>query len=274
MSTVRDMPDSEYHALPSLSSTGAKILLEPGGPAKFKAYIESPPPPSPVFDFGSLVHKLVLGKGSDVVLIEADSWRTKAAKEARDQAHAEGKIPALEAEHRRATKMQTRLFRHPYVRDLFAQGGESELSAFATDPVTGVDLRARFDRVVERDGKLIIIDYKTAMDASPHGFERAAAKFKYHVQDAFYRKVAKLAGLHDEPEFIFIAQEKVPPYLPAVYQYDDLAIAEARSQVDTAIRMFADCTQRDDWRGYDDGLQTMALPTWAWDEVEDMEIGA
>ena len=37
----------------------------------------------------------VLGDGVDTVEIDADSYRTKAAREQRDAAHAAGKIPVL-----------------------------------------------------------------------------------------------------------------------------------------------------------------------------------
>ena len=90
----------------SLSCSGAKLLLPPSCPAKFRQRMDNPPPPKPHFDFGSIVHTLTLGAGSDYVVLEpavhglkkdgtvADSpTATTAWKAADAEARALGKIP-------------------------------------------------------------------------------------------------------------------------------------------------------------------------------------
>ena len=47
----------------SLSVSGAKLLLPPSCPAKFKERMDNPPPPKPHFDFGSIVHTLTPAPG-------------------------------------------------------------------------------------------------------------------------------------------------------------------------------------------------------------------
>ena len=81
------VPEALYHRdSGSLSFSGAKLLLPPSCPAKFKERMDNPPKPKRIFEFGHLVHLEVLGKGVDTVEIDANDYRTKAAREARDRA--------------------------------------------------------------------------------------------------------------------------------------------------------------------------------------------
>ena len=93
-----DLPDPEYHAHPALSSSGARKLLPPSCPARFKWERDNPPPSRPALDIGSAAHKQVLGVGADIVVVEADDWKTKAAQETRKAAYAAVQIPLLRYE--------------------------------------------------------------------------------------------------------------------------------------------------------------------------------
>ncbi|NIP90266.1 MAG: hypothetical protein GWN84_06210, partial [Gammaproteobacteria bacterium] len=44
---------------------------------------------------GSLIHRLFLGAGPELCIVDAGDWRTKAAKEARNEAREAGQIPVL-----------------------------------------------------------------------------------------------------------------------------------------------------------------------------------
>jgi hypothetical protein len=86
-----DISDTDYHGdKDSLSSSGAKALLPPSCPAIFKQWRDHGRPPKKEYDFGHAAHRYVLGKGSEIVLVDADSWRTNKAKDAKDAAYAEG----------------------------------------------------------------------------------------------------------------------------------------------------------------------------------------
>ncbi|OBK92622.1 hypothetical protein A5646_03310 [Mycobacterium sp. 1245499.0] len=252
----------EYHADPALSASGAKLLLPPSVPAKFKERRDNPPEPKPHFDFGHLVHALVLGKGSELALVDATDWRTKAARDARDAAHAEGRIPVLGDEYRMAVLMRGAIREHPVAADLFTDG-EAEQSLFATDPDTGMKLRARPDWMTTRDGRLWLVDLKTSVTAEPGAFARRAADYKYHLQAAFYVYVARLLGLDDGAAFILVAVEKEPPYLVSVVEFDAEAMIEGARLARNAIDTYARCTELDDWPGYIPGITSISLPYWA-----------
>ena len=80
------MDEATYHGDPvpggSLSSTGARKLLPPSCPALFR-WQQDHPVHKDVFDFGSAAHRLVLGAGPEIALLDYDNMRTKAAQEER-----------------------------------------------------------------------------------------------------------------------------------------------------------------------------------------------
>jgi hypothetical protein len=258
------IPDDLYHTdKTSLSASGAKLLLPPSVPAKYRWCMDNPPPPKPVFDFGKLVHKLVLGEGADIDVIHAKDWRTKSAQEAKTKAHNAGLIPVLASEHDQAEKMAEQVHQHPLAGALF-RDGDAETSLCVTDPDTGVRLRARPDYMNQYDGRLTITDYKTAADANPDTFGRTAFQWSYHLQFAWYVHVARLLELDDNPAFLFVVQEKTAPYLVSVCELDAEAFLLGRKQMQQAIATFKTCTEMDAWWGYPPEIQSLSLPAWAY----------
>ncbi len=271
--------NTSYHAdTTSLSASGAKLLLPPSCPAKFRQRMDGPREYKQVFDFGTVAHSLVLGEGCDFVAIDAPDWRTKAAQTERDKIRKDGKTPILQSELDRATAMAAAVYLHPLAGELLTAKGQAEISWYADDPATGIRLRARPDWKTEayEPGRLWIIDYKTTVTAQPSDFARRAADYGYHFQAAWYQNVARLLG-HKDPRFIFIAQEKEAPYLVSVVEFDDEAIEEGARLVRQAIDTYARCMETGLWPGYDEGITQMSLPPWKFqseDNAGDIVIGA
>jgi PDDEXK-like domain of unknown function (DUF3799) len=278
-----DIPEAEYHAdRGSLSHSGAKLLLPPSVPAKFREAMDNPPPPKKAFDFGHLAHGLVLGKGVPLVVLYpevhglkkdgqvADSPTATATwKAAVADARAAGKLPVHADDYCRAAAMQAVVSGHPVAGPLFANG-TSEQSIYADDPTTGVCLRGRVDTISALDGRPVIGDYKTTASAARDRFERYSAKYMYHLQAAWYLDLAALLGIKGA-RFLLIAQEDVPPYLVSVLEPDDEAIAEGRRLKRQAIETYSHCTETGEWPGYPEEILSISLPLWAVSEME-MEI--
>lgn len=260
--------DADYHAdKGTLSASGAKLLLPPSTPAHYRWAMENPREPKPAFDFGHLVHKLVLGEGADVAVIDAPDWRGKAAREARDEAYAAGRIPVLQAEFRDGLDMARAVDGHPVAAALFADG-DPEVSLYATDPGTGVGMRARPDWMTMRDGRLWLVDLKTSVTAEPAGFARKAADYGYHVQAAWYCHVVRLLELDPSPAFVFVVVEKAAPYLVSVTEFDAEAMETGRVLMGQALRIYRACRDSGQWPGYDAAVTSMSLPPWAvWRDV-------
>lgn len=263
---VRGIPDSSYHADGNtLSSTGARKLL--ALPARYRYERDNPPGSSKAFDFGHLAHRLILGEGGDIVVVEADNWMSKAAKEARDIARLAGKIPCLRAEHQAAQDMVDAVMANTTAAELLADG-EAELSGYWRDEPTGVGLRFRADLMTTLDTRTVCVDVKTTVSADPAEFGRSVAKFGYHLQAFWYLRGLAAHGI-DDARFLFLCIEKSPPYPVSVIELDDEALAEGGRLMRKAIDLFARCCDTGQWPGYGDLIHTVSLPHWALREAND-----
>lgn len=266
---VYDIPESIYFADPvpsgSLSCSGAKLLLPPSCPALFFWEQDHPPEPKQEFEFGSAVHKIVLGSGPEIAVLDFENWRTKASQEAKKEARERGEIPALKGDYQAALAMADAIRLHPYAGPLFdPDRGEPEQSLFWQDARTGTWRRCRLDWLPQRGpGQMVVPDLKTCDSASRPAFSKAAANFKYDMQDAWYLDGVKAIGLDDDPAFVFVAAEKTPPYLISVFWLDDEARRAGRERNRQAIDLYRRCVAEGEWPGYADGLQTLSLPYWA-----------
>lgn len=264
---VVDMPAELYHQHPALSSSGARKLLPPSCPAKFRYDRDHGQPPKRDFDFGKAAHKRVLGVGEDVVVLDFDNYKSGKAQEQRDQAYADGKVPVLARENAVIDAMAKALADHPYAGALFnpGRGGKAEQSAFWTDTDTGVDCRARFDWLpdVDRRGRLLIPDYKTAAEADPVEVGSTLHRFGYAIQAAWYLDAVAALGLAERAAFLFVYQEKAAPYLVTVAELDAQALLYGRHYSRVARRTFAECIASGRWPGYSDDNPIIAsLPGW------------
>lgn len=267
---VYDIPEEDYHADPvpegSLSSSGARMLLPPSCPAKFHHERMHPPASKDEFDFGHAAHKLVLGSGPEIVVVDAEDWKTKAAREQRGLARDKGAVPLLLADWVKAQAMAAVLREHPLASVLFRPDrGDPEQSLFWVDDDTGIWCRARLDWLPERrnDGRLIILDYKTAQSASPEHLERAVYNYGYFQQAAFYLDGAEALNLGDDPAFLFVVQEKAPPYLITVIELDTQALCIGRDLNRRALEIYRDCRESGIWPGYSSEIELISLPAWA-----------
>ena len=259
-----DIPHNDYLRDPvpagSLSSSGARDMLI--APAVYQWRKSQPIGPTGPMDRGTIVHTLLLGSGPGMKVIDADSWRTKAAQEARDEARAAGAVPVLEKDAQPIRDMVAAVQRHPTAAPLLAQDGIPEATMAGVDPVTGEWIRARPDLLpVGARGRPILVDIKTARDASPDGFTRAVATHGYHHQHAWYVDLYQaLTGV--EPALVFVTVEPEPPYLVAVHQLDGEAVEAGRDGNRTALNRWHACRLTDTWPGYGTDVHQIHLPPW------------
>lgn len=273
---ILGMPAATYHAdpcpEPSLSSGVGKILLS----SARKAWLASPrlnphyvPEHDTKFDAGTIAHALLLeGDESGIVVIDADDWRTKAAKEQRDQARAAGKTPILA--HQIGT---VRLMVEAARRFI----GESEIAEAWTEADSEVTIqwregdvwcRCRLDRL-SYDHRFAG-DYKTTEDASPEAFPRTMANLRYAFQAAFYARGVRALGGAD-PAFVFLAQETEHPFDCALYGCDPGLRVIAEAQVEAAIDRWRECLRTKEWPGYGPRVRWVDAPVWLQREHEEMQ---
>lgn len=256
--TVLDIPNEEYQAHPALSSSGAKKLLPPSCPAIFDYERRHGEERKREYDLGSAAHTLLLGSGPQPYVIDADSYRTKAAQQERDAAYERGDVPLLPAEFDAVQAMVSAVLAHPCAGDLLSVG-QAEQSLFWTDPATGVPCRARLDWL-RGD---CIVDLKTSTSAAPGHISKVVADFGYHTQAAFYLAGAvHLELIPADAPFYFIFLSKNPPHLVKVVELDETALAIGRDRMNSALEIFRDCTESGVWPDYGSDIELVSLPAW------------
>src|SRR5690606_9056181 len=182
---------------------------------------------------------------------------------------AAGLVPVSAGQIAAADAMAEAALAHPEARRLLELDGHSEVSVFATDPETGVRVRARIDRLNDE----YAIDVRTTPgSASPVGFGREAAKYGYPVQQEWYLDALRAAGA-GEREFRFIVIEKAAPHLVAVHMLDDVTALLARQMGKRAREVYAECVASGSWPGYGDDALVPYIPAWYGAEYDDeMEL--
>lgn len=269
------MSAAAYHAdpcaTPSLSSSVAKILLRQTPLHAWHAHPRLGPPkepsePSAAMRLGTAVHKMVLGAGMDLWVIDAEDFRTKAAKDLRTEGLKAGQEPLLLKEYEQAEVIaeQIKLKLASIVGASMAlSDGEAELVAIWQEG--DVWCRAMFDRCRVGDMRVWIDDLKTSVDISgPEDLGRKIWNMDYHLSAAFYKRAIRaLLGDAFKVTFTFIFAETSAPYEVIATQLDGAAEEIGRRQVCAALKVWSVCQQTGVWNGYPKEVVYAELPAWA-----------
>jgi hypothetical protein len=265
---VYELTDEEYFgpalASTTLSSTGAKELLKPGGPARFRHKADAGTVETKrAYDLGHGFHTLVLGSGPQPVEFAGtganpEAWQKNDDKAAIAALRAEGKVPLRPSDFVAAHAMRDAVWNHAIASKLLAET-LPEQTLIWRDEATGVLCRAKAD-ALHPEG---IVDLKSAESAAPHKLTKAVYDHGYAIQAPFY-----LRGFRDcfpgrVPFFAFIAVEKEPPHLVHVIQLTERAMAWGDRKVSEALQIYRDCTAAGVWPGYPtDEITDIDLPGW------------
>lgn len=261
---------------PSLSKSIAQVLLDKSpmharylhprlGGASYEA--------TDTQNRGSIIHRLLLGKGAEIAIINADDYRTNAAKAERDAALANGQIPIKAKDYTplatAAEAIRTQLLNCGF--DLNAPGSvvEEAIEWDEEGQVGPVRCRAMFDWVHCDDGA--ILDVKSIDDASPSSCARSMYRYGYAMQAAAYQSA--LSALTGEPSrFTFLFCELDPPYgvLPAVCSGAFAEIGKVMWK--RAVRIWEQCLLNNDWPGYSTGIVRIEPPGWALSQLTENEL--
>ncbi len=64
------------------------------------------------------------------------------------------------------------------------------------------------------------------------------------------------------PAFVFVMQEKEPPYVVTVCQLSYGALELGRQRNERALNIYRRCRQTGVWPGYSDDIEEIPLPAW------------
>lgn len=259
------MTEEEYRSASGISRSALWRIAE--SPEKFKWEQDHPSEPTQALIFGQVVHKMLLEPKTfhdDFAIIPAVDKRTKEGKMLyQSWLIGNGDKTKISAEDfRLASEMIVAVNSVPMARKLL--NGQHELPLYWTDEATGEDCKVRLDALREVGEKLIIVDYKTTNDASTDGFMRSAIKYGYDFQTAMYIEGVKQA-LNRDADFVFIVQEKDPPYSVNILAADKLFVQRGYDRFRELLGIYHKCKVTDNWYGYlgeESQINVLGLPAW------------
>jgi len=259
----QEMTNAEYHAHKAISKSKLDAARKSGRHLQDMLY--GPPRDSTAaFDMGTVVHASALpGENPDDIAVRMPEGMKKTTKEGKAfVAEHQGKIILNPSDAHIVDQMMLSLREHPFSASLVngELKGKAEQSFFCTDKETGLELKARPDFIL--DDCSLILDLKTTVDASPKGFQRSVANYRYFVQASHYLDVIEGATGTRPQAFLFIAVEKVRPFSTAVYMADqamiDLGKQQAREDLNNIAQWIAD----NKFPGYSERVEEISLPKW------------
>jgi hypothetical protein len=247
--------NADYHADPAVSASHLHAVA--ASPYHYWKRFLDPSrqqlEPTAAMRLGTLVHCAVLEPDELLQRYGVCGPRnTKAGKEQAVAMAADGIEAVSEADMTLALSMAAAVREHPAAASLL-QAGKAEQSFWWDDTATGLRCKCRPDWY----HGATVVDLKTTTDASPAGFAKSVASFRYHVQANHY-----LAGTFAE-RFIFIAVEKTYPFAVGVYELDADALAHGEDLRRRDLTTIADCRAIGEWPGYSTGIEPLSLPNWA-----------
>jgi exodeoxyribonuclease VIII len=263
------MENAEYHALTSVISKSHLDLVARSPLHYWARYVDPKrvePEPTAAMLLGTAVHTLVLETDQFaeryVAAPEGIDRRYKAGKElfAEWEAQAAGRTVLTKADADLIQAMGRAVHGHPAAAYLLGLPGKAETTHMWTDEATGLECKCRPDWLVD-DGSMIV-DLKTTEDASPTGFAKSIANFRYHVQASWYLDGLERATGRRPEQFIFICVEKKAPHAVAVYAADAEMVAAGQVTAARDMLLLAECRDADYWPAYSDQIETISLPPW------------
>lgn len=269
---IYDMPAADYHAAAALGSTSIKTLADPDISMAEARVLMATNEHKAAYDVGTLGHALILEGSLDhlVQRVDADSYRTKAAREERDAAYAAGLIPVNDSEVETilapVERMRDSVMNHPIASQLVT-GHKAEVSAFWED--RGVQLKGRFDAYHPNRG--VIVDLKCLLSARPSAVQKQISDLGYYIQAQAYLNGAK-AVTGFVPDWFFLVVQKSEPYTVSVHRLHPDALAQAQRRIDFALDRYRQAQETGVWPGYN-AIYEQSLTSWERIKNEGMELG-
>lgn len=213
---------------------------------------------------GAAVHRLALGRGREISVIRYPNYQIGSAREARDEAIRNKRIPVLERDLLEAREMANILREqieeacqgHEYLTEVVVAWTEETMFG----PIW---CRAMLD-VLCIPRSLVLDPKALRIPAIAGAFGRTSSESGYDLQAGFYTRgveavVPELAG---RLRFANLVVENFPPHGAAMFEPDAETKAAADFQIKFAIHKFAECLYARKWPAYPKTIQRYSTPAW------------
>lgn len=251
-----NFPEREYRQAPGYSQSDLKQILDCPQRLYASKVQGIKQPETPAMFEGTMLHAATLEPDTfERRYAVCGPRNTKAGKEQAKQIEAAGVLAITQAQYNKAMGVRLAVAQNPLASELLSSG-EPEVSIFDQDEETGLPIKGRLDWIC-LDGTIVDVKTVGAGKAGPAEFAKQVGSFRYHMQAAHYMELASAE------RFIFLVIEREAPFLMAVYEIDQAALTEGENLRRRALRLVADCDKAGEWPGYTPELQTLSLPSWA-----------
>ena len=232
-------------------------------PAHAKYEKENPRPETPALRYGHALHTLALEpkffKDRYLVAPKCDR-RTKTGKDIYEKwsKGLDGKQEVSANDYGSMLELDNAIKSQKIHR--FIEQGEAEICIVWEDKKTGLLCKGRIDYAHREHA--IIIDLKSAIDATKEKFSIAIFRYGYFQQAAFYCDGWRiLTG--DMPAYVFLTYEKTPPYLIAARELAAKDIIAGRLSYREQLYKYIECEKDNYWPGFSDQVEMISMPDWA-----------
>lgn len=266
-----DMTFEEYAADSGMNAS--KIVNMRRSPMKYLHERNTPSPPTPAMEMGTLVHRMILEPGlvgNIAVWGEEENQKTRRGKvwDGFRELHKDNLILTV-AERDDALGQTQAVLNHAPIFKYARAEGPTELSLFWRHPFTRRRFKARIDKLIPETHT--IFDLKTTCDCHSYRFGAQAYRLGYHIKIAHYCEGYEvLTGA--KPHAVLGAMDSKKPYESAVYRVTEDVRLQGLEERDTLLGRIDDCEKAGRWPAEYDQESDLILPPWARDsefEVED-----
>ena len=261
--TSDQLSNSDYHSDQAIGSTGLKRILV--SPAHFK--YPNPFNATRAKEIGTAIHCRILESDrwdKDYKVAECDV-RTSAIYKDICKTHPKERV-LTSTEYENVRGMQQGVLRNRHCRELIEAPGRYELSLFTTDPITGVNVKVRYDKLTDSG---MPIDLKKCQKAGRDDFSRTINNYGYHISAAFYMDAWFWQFGEDLDVMRWIAVEEQSPHSAMRWKPDPDMMMIGRAMYREALDLYAQCLDRDEWPSYDDEEEDIGLPNYAVSRYEE-----
>lgn len=275
----KGLTDDQYHGSFGFSSSQIKVLLKQT-PAHLRQQLTETSEDTAATALGGAVHAMLLQpeRYNDLVAVLPKlNLRSSIDRGVRDDFVAEhaGKSIITDAQKATAERMVESVLSHDYARTLLTDI-VPESSVYWWYTSTDLDENGEPFRVMTKVrpdalsiGHPVIVDLKTARDATFTGFQKAILEHGYHVSAAMYQQgINQCTPLLEElrhyayTTFVFVVVESQPPYPVAVYELSPEFLELGKSQFRRAMRILRDA-RTNDWPAFPNEIRVIDPPPWA-----------
>ena len=257
----------DYHRLPGTSNSRLSVLVDDPREYYYRfisgEYTEKP---QDYFDFGTAVHEVALMGDESRIVVPPDSVLSASGSRAGKawyawKAENDGKLILKQGEYNSVMRCVDGMRSHPIAGPLLDSIGYAE-RPYQYDDERGLTVRCRPDKLVQWNGKNVVLDIKTTNNTTARSFVKSVADFGYDRQEYIYRKVLANNDVRVDA-FVFIAVKKEPPFTVDCYTICPAWVDLAGDVVERAMTDLARRLKENDWTvASTNSVVELSPPNW------------